>query len=51
MKCEDCLNARRVLSENGLHALCCLSEKKAIECLTGKKNYEISIEKIKGGRK
>lgn len=51
MKCDDCLNARRIVSENGVHALCCLSEEEAINCLTGKKNYEVSIKKLKKERK
>jgi len=43
MKCDNCLNARRVISENGLHSLCCLSEKVAMDCLVGKKDQRIII--------
>ena len=42
MKCDNCLNSRRIISENGLHSICCLSEKKAIECLMKKKDHKIS---------
>ena len=33
VKCDNCLNARRIMSENGLHSICCLPEKIAMECL------------------
>ena len=41
MKCDNCLNARRVISENGLHSLCCLSEKVAMDCIMGEKNQRV----------
>lgn len=41
MKCDNCLNARRVISENGLHSICCLSEKFAIDCIMGKKDQRV----------
>lgn len=28
--CEKCLNSRPIISENGCHAVCCLSQKKAM---------------------
>lgn len=37
-KCDSCLNSRIVVSENGLHSICCLSEKKAVACMLGKKD-------------
>lgn len=37
-KCDSCLNSRIVVSENGLHSICCLSEKKAVDCLTNKED-------------
>lgn len=40
-KCDKCLYSRIVVSENGLHSVCCLSQKKAVDCLFGKKNYFI----------
>ena len=40
--CEKCLNSRPIVSENGYHAVCCLSQKKAIDCMTGKKNHFIT---------
>ena len=42
MKCDNCLNSRRIISENGLHSICCLSEKKAMECLMKKKDYKVT---------
>ena len=41
MKCDNCLNARRIISENGLHSVCCLSDKVAVDCLVGKKDQRI----------
>lgn len=41
MKCDNCLNARRIISENGLHSICCLSEKNAIECLMEQKDHRV----------
>lgn len=41
MKCDNCLNARRVISENGLHSICCLSEKVAMDCIMGKKDQRV----------
>ena len=39
MNCESCLNSRPVISENGIHPVCCLSEKKAKECIVSGKHY------------
>lgn len=47
MKCDGCLNSRRIISENGLHSLCCLSDKKAMECITGKVNHSVILDKNK----
>ena len=41
MKCDNCLNARRIISENGLHSICCLSEKNAMECLMEQKDHRV----------
>lgn len=46
-KCEECLNSRQIISENGYHATCCLSSKKAVDCMIGKKNYFITLKKDK----
>ena len=41
MKCETCLNSRPVISENGYHWVCTLSDKKAVSCImNGYKHYE-----------
>lgn len=41
MKCNNCLNARVVISENGTHLLCCLSEKVAMDCIMEKKDQRV----------
>lgn len=41
MKCDNCVNARRIISENGLHLICYLSEKNAMECLMEQKNHRV----------
>ena len=38
MKCDTCINARAILSENGWHRVCNLSSKSALRCITGEKN-------------
>ena len=43
MKCDNCLNARRIISENGLHSVCCLSERVAVNCLVGKEDQRIIV--------
>lgn len=47
-KCDSCLNSRVIISENGYHSSCCLSDKKAIDCLTNKDDHYIGDPK-KGG--
>lgn len=32
MKCEKCLNSRLILSENGWHAICTLSQGEVLDC-------------------
>ena len=43
MKCDNCLNSRRIISENGMHSICCLSEKLAVDCIIGKKDQRIPV--------
>lgn len=43
--CEVCLNSRLIISENGYHSICCLSDKKAMDCMSGKKNYFVTLKK------
>lgn len=38
MKCDTCINARAIMSENGWHYVCGLSSKLASRCITGEKN-------------
>ena len=33
-KCENCINGRRVISENGVHTSCILSPEEASDCIT-----------------
>ena len=37
-KCDNCLNSRPIVSENGMHSICTLSDKAAMNCITGKKD-------------
>ena len=48
MKCDNCLNARVILSENGKHSICCLSEKKAMDCILGEKSNRVERPKKDG---
>lgn len=32
-KCDLCINSRAIISENGAHYICCLSDKEAMECI------------------
>lgn len=41
MKCQNCLNGKTVLSENGYHIVCCLSDKQAMRCLLGKPDKKV----------
>lgn len=45
--CEKCLHSRLIISENGYHSVCCLSQKKAVDCMTGKKSQFATLEKDK----
>ena len=45
-KCDGCINSRRVISENGLHSVCCLSEKVAVDCIIGKKDSRIALPNV-----
>lgn len=43
--CEKCLHRRLIVSENGYHSVCCLSQKAATDCMIGKKNQFVTLEK------
>jgi len=46
MKCDKCLNSRPIMSENGLHRVCGLSnEKEAVDCLIGKVDHSVILFK------
>ena len=44
-KCEGCLHSRMIVSENGYHAVCCLSQKKAMDCMFGKQSHFATVKK------
>ena len=44
-KCEECLHSRMIVSENGYHAVCCLSQRAAMNCMTNKKNHFVTLKK------
>lgn len=48
-KCDSCMNGLVRISENGYCAKCTLSQKKAVDCLTGIKSHYIQKPSIKGG--
>lgn len=43
--CETCLNSRGIISENGMHRICSLSEKTSMDCITGKKDRYLSCSR------
>ena len=45
-KCNKCLNSRPIISENDYHFICCLSSKKAVDCITNTKDYFIPRSNI-----
>lgn len=47
-KCEECLYSRPIISENDYHAVCCLSQKKAMDCMMGKKSHFATVKKDDG---
>ena len=49
IKCDSCMNGWARISENEYSAKCTLSQKKAINCLTGIKSHYIQNPSIKGG--
>lgn len=48
-KCEECLHSRPIISENGYHYICCLSSKKATDCMIGKESQFVTLEKDADG--
>ena len=46
-KCEKCLNRRMIVSENGYHFICSLSDIAARNCILGKKDHFIQRPKFK----
>ena len=50
-KCEQCLHSRPIVSENGIHYGCCLSAKKAAECMCGVKDYRERKPMVNDGKR
>ncbi len=48
--CEKCLNSRLIISESGYHSICCLSSKKATDCMIGTKSQFVTLEKDENGK-
>ena len=48
-KCDSCMNGWVRISENGYCAKRTLSQKKAVDCMTGVKSHYIQNPSIKGG--
>lgn len=44
-KCEMCINSRKIISENGFHSICCLSQKKALDCMMNRKSSFLTLKK------
>ena len=44
MKCALCMNSRVGISENGYHAICCLSEYEARECAFGDGKFFVPLK-------
>lgn len=42
-KCNKCLRARLIISENGLHPICTLSQNKALNCMFGKEDLCLEV--------
>lgn len=49
VKCDTCFNSRPIISENGIHYACCLSDKSALKCMTGKQKGYIENPMRKKG--
>lgn len=47
--CDKCLHSRLIISENGYHYACCLSQKEAVDCMVGKKSQFVTLEKDADG--
>ena len=48
--CDKCLHSRLIISENGYHYACCLSQKKAVDCMIGEKSWFVTLEKDENGK-
>lgn len=46
-KCDSCMNGCVRISENGYSAKCTLSQKKAINCLTGVKSHYVERQDMR----
>ena len=48
-RCEECIHSRLIVSENGCHSTCCLSQKKAVDCMIGKKSQFAALKRDESG--
>lgn len=42
--CEECINSRWIVSENGYKSICTLSAAKMMACITGRENHKKVIK-------
>ena len=47
-KCENCLNSRTIISENGMHKICCLPDSEATDCITDLVDKRVEIKRSDG---
>lgn len=49
-RCDTCLESRCVISENGIHYICCLNEKASIACLLHRDDHYVENPMRKNSR-
>lgn len=42
-RCKNCINSRPIVSENGIHAACCLRAGDAFECMIGQQDRFVEM--------
>ena len=43
-RCDSCINTRSVISENGMHHVCVLSDREMMDCMMGKKDHYFTFK-------
>lgn len=46
-RCDLCLKSRPIISENGIHYICCMFIKKATDCYFREKDYFVKNPMVK----